>query len=282
MVILNNGSLRVEIAKLGAEIRRVTLNGKERFWNGNEKYWSGVAPVLFPICGALKDNKFTLDGKEYNIKKHGFAKFSEFKVEKLSEKSVVFLLTESEETLKAYPWNFEFRIKYTLKKNAIKIDYNIKNTSKNDMYAAVGAHEAYACFDGIENYDIVFEKEETINSHLLAQNGISRSKTAILKKGKVLPIYKEYFDVDALIFTDLKSRFATLRNRKTGEETSVSFKGFDNLLIWTKQGGAPYICIEPWAGFPSFEDEGYDITKKEGMTKIKPSRCMKRTHTIYL
>ena len=63
MVVLNNGKLTVEISELGAEIRRVVYKSKDRFWSGDPAIWSGVAPILFPICGALKDCKFIYNDK---------------------------------------------------------------------------------------------------------------------------------------------------------------------------------------------------------------------------
>mgnify|MGYP002519715973 CR=1 FL=1 len=54
MVILDNGNIRAEIAELGAEIRRLTVNGEDRFWSGDPEIWGGVAPVLFPNCPRQK------------------------------------------------------------------------------------------------------------------------------------------------------------------------------------------------------------------------------------
>ena len=71
-----------------------------------------------------------------------------------------------------------------------------------------------------------------------------------------------------------------VRNRKNGKSVSVSFGDFDYLLIWTIPE-APYVCIEPWTAPPSYQDEGYDITKKEGTTKIEPSESFKTKHIIY-
>lgn len=280
MVVLDNGKIKVSITERGAEIRSVSVNGKERFWSGNPDVWAGVAPVLFPICGGLKDDKFTIDKKEYELIKHGFAKNMEFTVEHSDAVSAVFLLTETEETLKSYPWCFEFRIKYVLTGNAIKVTYNIKNTSDTTMYTAVGGHEGYACDGGIEDYDIIFERKETLKAAKVMGKLISRETDTVLKDSNVLPLYNKYFDIDALVFTDLKSRFLTLRNRKTAEEVSVKFDGFDYLLLWTKPN-APYICIEPWTSIPSYTDDGYDIKAKEGMTAVSPNDSFERTHIIY-
>lgn len=280
MVVLDNGKIRIEIAELGAEIRRVTVDGEERFWNGDEKYWTGVAPVLFPICGGLKDKKYTVNGKEYFLENHGFARRMIFETESADENTAVFLLRDTPETLKVYPWHFELRVKYTLDEKNIRVEYDVKNLSDSTMYAAVGAHEAYLCPEGIEDYDIIFSENETLNSHVLDGCLLTRDTVTYLSNSKVLPIYSRYFDVDTLVFTDIKSRFVTLKNRKTEKKVSVEFNGFDNLLIWTKQG-APYLCIEPWTTCPSYTDIGYEISDKVGMTAIEPDGSFNKVHTIY-
>ena len=280
MVILDNGTVHAEIAELGAEIRRLTVNGEERMWNGDEKFWTGVAPVLFPICGGIPDNKFVLNGKEYNLVKHGFARNSLFSVEKATNTTATFLLKSNEETLKSYPWEFEFRVKYTLSASKVNVEYDVLNLSDSVMYTAVGGHEAYLCEGGIENYDVIFERKETLKTHRLKGTLISRRTDTVLYEANVLPLYTEYFEVDALIFTDVKSRFVTLRNRINGKEVSVDFNGFDFLLLWTKPG-APYLCIEPWTTSPSYLDDGHDLSLKEGMTAVEPNRHFTKTHKIY-
>ena len=280
MVILDNGTVHEEIAEMGAEIRRLTVNGEERMWNGDEKFWTGVAPVLFPICGGIPDNKFELNGKEYDLVKHGFARKSLFTVEKASNTTATFLLKSNEETLKSYPWEFEFRVKYTLSASMVNVEYDVLNLSDSLMYTAVGGHEAYLCEGGIENYDVIFEREETLKTHRLEGTLISRKTDTILYESKVLPLYTEYFEIDALIFTDVKSRFVTLRNRTNGKSVSVNFDGFDFLLLWTKPG-APYLCIEPWTTSPSYLDDSHDLSLKEGMTAVEPGKHFTKTHKIY-
>ena len=280
MVTLKNSIMSVEISEKGAEMRRVTVNGEERLWSGDPAFWTGTAPVMFPICGGLPDDKFTYAGREYTLIKHGFARLTDFEVEKQNGLSATFLLRSNAETLKMYPWEFEFRIAYSLKGSRIEIDYDVKNLSDDTMYVSPGAHEAYACPEGIEDYDVIFEKKETLYSCVLHGNLISENRIPIIKDTDTLPLYYSYFAVDALVFKDLKSRFATLRNRKTGKSTSVSFEGFDYFLLWTKPQ-AGYICMEPWTGIPPMIGSDIDITQKDGITAVKAGDTLKATHSIY-
>lgn len=281
MFTLKNDRVEISIAKLGAELRSVKLDGNDVLWSGDPEYWTGTSPVLFPICGGLRDNKYTLNGKEYHLRKHGFAETMEFAVENSGPYFVTFLLTDTPETLKVYPWHFEFRVTYRLRGAAIEVDFDIKNTSSDLMYFSVGAHEGYACPEGIEDYDIIFPQNETLNSCALDGNLIKHSFVPIIKESNTIALYTKFFCNDALVFKDVKSRTATLRNRKTGRSVTVEFPGFDYLLLWTKPN-AGYICIEPWCGIPSMVDDGYAIEEKEGMEKILPNEVFHRRHTIYL
>ncbi len=280
MVTIKNSIMTIEIATLGAEIKRITVNGEDKLWNGDPAFWQGTAPVLFPICGGLPDDKFTYNGKEYTQPKHGFARFFEYEVESITDTSAVFLLRSNEETLKSYPWDFEFRITYTISGATVKIDYSAKNISNDTMYASMGGHEAYACPEGIEEYDIIFNKKETLNACELDGSLIASNTYPVIKDTDTLPLYNSYFEIEALVFKDLKSRSATLRNRKTGKSVTVEFNGFDYLLLWTKPN-AGYICIEPWAGIPPMVGADNDITKKEGINKISSGEELTLTHTIY-
>ena len=279
MVILENGIIKAEINELGAEIRRLTVNGEDRFYDGNPEYWKGVAPLLFPICGGLKDDTYTYNGKSYTLPKHGFARFETFEVEPSCATNATFLLKSTPKTLEVFPWEFELRIKYSLHGATVNVDYEVKNLSDNTMYMSIGSHEAYSCKEGIEDYDVIFEKKETLKAFRLDGNILSREYDVFLYESDTLPLYTKYFAVDALVFADVKSRSVTLRNRKNGKSVSVSFPGCDYLLLWTKPG-APYICIEPWAGIPSFCDEGSEISLKEGINAVTAGGCYKKSHQI--
>ena len=98
---------------------------------------------------------------------HGFAKKSVFEIEKSTDTEIIFLLKESSDTLKHYPFHFELRIIYTLKNDSIHIKYSVTNTDTKTMYFSVCAHEAYACDGGIENYSLVFDTCESFETLLL-------------------------------------------------------------------------------------------------------------------
>lgn len=280
MITLKNDRLEVSISERGAELRSIKLDGKETLWGADPAYWEGVAPVLFPVCGGFRDDKYTLDGKEYFMKKHGFTRTQQFVLEKSGTNFVTLLLCSNEETLKQYPFEFELRVTVKLRGADVDVYYTVNNLTDRTMYFSAGAHEAYACPEGIEDYDIIFPQKETLNAWELDGNLIAHKFNTVLKDSDTFPLYEKYFAIDALVFKDVKSRSATLRNRKTGRAVTVDFPGFDYLLLWTKPG-AGYICIEPWCGIPGMVDDGYEIEKKEGIVSLEANGKWEICHTIH-
>lgn len=279
MVTLKNDILSVRISELGAEIKSIVKDEYEYIWQGDPQIWAGSAPILFPLCGASKDGKYILDGKEYNIPQHGFAKFKTFEVESVTDTKAVFLLKEDDETLSMFPFKFEFRAIFTLKKNAIKTEYKVKNLTDDTMYFSVGSHEAFVVPEGIEDYDIIFPKKETLESMLINGPLIQKHKMLIAKNTNVLPMYDKYFLLDTLIFGNLNSKSAILKNRKTERAVKIDFPDADYFLIWHKPS-APYVCLEPWSGMADREDSDYDITKRDSIISLGVNKEYTNTHTV--
>lgn len=281
MVTLKNSSTVVEISEIGAELKSIKHNGTEIMWQGDPNFWAGTAPIVFPICGLLPEGKFVLNNKEYSIGQHGFIRFETFEIESISDTSVTLLSKSSAETLKNYPWEYEFRAIFTLHGSALDVTYDVKNLSDSKMLFQLGSHEGFSCPEGIEEYDVIFEKNETLDSYKISGPYLLDETYRVLKDSRVLPLYYSYFAIDALVFKDIKSRSVTLKNRKTGRSVSLSFPDHNYFILWTKPD-APYICIEPWCGTKGFKDDSFDLSKREGIESLNSGKNFRRTHTIFM
>lgn len=279
MITLKNEFLTASFNEVGAELKSLKFCGKEYIWEGRSEVWAGSCPLLFPICGGLKDDKYTFKGKEYTLQKHGYARFMTFDIENKTDTSVVFIHKSNEETKQSFPFDYELRVIYTLKGKSVKVSYSVKNLTDDTMYFSIGSHEGYYTPEGIEDYDIIFPQKETLNSFALYGNLLSNQELPIIKNSNVLPLYDKYFTVDALVFKDLKSRSATLRNRKTGKAVRVDFPDNDYFLLWHKPN-SPYMCLEPWSGIQDIVGTSYDITEKEGIISLLSGEEYNNTHTI--
>ena len=108
------GSSSAVINSFGAELRSLFLGGRELMWSGDPKYWKKTSPVLFPTVGGLRDGCTMIDGEMYAMTKHGFARDKEFACTAEIGSSLIFTLSDTPETMKMYPFRFNFTICYTL------------------------------------------------------------------------------------------------------------------------------------------------------------------------
>lgn len=265
---ISNSILKASIKHAGAELFSLKDNqNKEYIWEGNPDFWGKHSPVLFPIVGTLKNNTYTIDKKEYQLSRHGFARDMEFKLIEKTGNSAVFSLESNAETLKKYPFEFELQLIYTLENTSLNIEYIVINKGETKMPFCIGAHPAIALPENFENYSFKFEKQEPLKYNLL-ENDLISNKTETLKTTEnVVPLTYKLFENDALVFKTLESNSLTiLENKKP--YVQVDFEDFPSLGIWTKDQ-APFVCIEPWFGYSDTADNSGDLFKKEGILVLE-------------
>lgn len=279
MITVSNEFITAAFSELGAELKSLKCDGKEHIWYSDPAYWTGSSPVLFPICSGLKDDEFIYEGKTYKMQKHGFARRTNFEVETAESDRVTFLLSSKNCPNDNYPFQYEFRITYTLVGKKLCVEYNIRNLTDGDMYFSVGAHEAYLCPEGIENYKIVFDKAENLNAYQLDGPLLTDNTKSYGQNTTVLQLDNSLFDNDCLVFKNLNSRSVNLVNKTGGQKIKVDFDGFDYLLVWTVPG-APFICIEPWCGITDNINTNKNLPEKEGIERIEKGGTFYRVHSF--
>ncbi|MBQ8741272.1 MAG: aldose 1-epimerase family protein [Clostridia bacterium] len=279
MITISNEFLTATFSKIGAELKSLKCEGIEHIWYSDPAYWTGSSPVLFPICSGLKDDEFIYEGKTYSMPKHGFARRVEFEVESVGDGTATFLLSSANCPKDNYPFEYEFRIIYTLSGKKLNVEYNIRNLTDGDMYFSVGAHEAYLCPEGIENYEIVFEKTENLDAYQLVGPLLSDDTKSYGQNTDTLQLDNSLFENDCLIFKNLNSRSVILHNKLTNQKIKVDFDGFNYLLVWTVPG-APFICIEPWCGITDNVNTNKNLPEKEGIEKIEKGGFFYRIHSF--
>jgi galactose mutarotase-like enzyme len=94
---IENSHLVVEIKSSGAEMTRIYSKKTklEYLWNGDSSYWGRHAPVLFPIVGQVKDKTYTVDGSDFHLSQHGFARDAGFKIINQEVEEITFELISS-------------------------------------------------------------------------------------------------------------------------------------------------------------------------------------------
>lgn len=268
IIEISNERLTARIESYGAELQSLVKKdgGREYVWYGRKDIWSGRSPLLFPIIGRLLDDKYVLDGKQYSLPKHGFARKNEFDGEKISENTAKFVFRQTPQTLEVYPFCFELEVTFELDDDQIKVTHNVRNTNDKQMYFSFGAHPAFNAENGVK---IIFDEAETLSTIKVDEEGLRTGKEEkCLENSAELTIDKKTFLDDALIFENVKSTGGCLYEdgKKLLHFTwgNVPYLGF-----WAKPG-APYVCIEPWYGVNDSHEKKDDFSKKDGILKLLP------------
>ena len=140
-------------------------DGTEYLWVGDPAYWREHAPVLFPIVGALRENKAKIHGEWVEMNRHGFAKRSEFTVKEQREDTIALRLTANEATRKVYPFDFALTVAYTLTQEGVTTAFTVENLGKEEIPFVIGGHPGFNIPVGenaaFEDYTIQFEEAET-------------------------------------------------------------------------------------------------------------------------
>ena len=286
MHTIENNQLSVTINAAGAELNSIfhKINGREYLWNGDARFWAKRSPVLFPIIGTLKENTYFFNDKKYELGRHGFARDKNFVVANESESSISFSLADDEETLKVFPFHFLFSISYTLTGNKLSVGYYIKNTGSEEMFFSVGGHPAFKLplteGVGYDDYYLLFNKTEQAGRWPISKDGlIEAAPEPLINNTNKLPLSKELFYKDALVFKHLQSDEVELRSRKDAAGFTFSFPGFPYLGIWAAKD-AGFVCIEPWCGIADSVTASQHLPEKEGIISLMPAAMFERTWSV--
>ena len=282
---ITNAFLTATVRESGAELCSLRgADGMEYMWRADPDIWGRHAPILFPVVGKLAGDRYVFEGKRYGLGQHGFARDLAFEPVEETGDALAYRLLPSPETRERYPFEFALFVRYRLAGNALTVGYEVRNEGAGVMLFSIGAHPAFALAwgegDRVEDYFLEFEREEYADTHTLdGDKLLSEVTRPILKGERRLPLRRDMFDNDALIFMDLKSERVSLRSRKHSRRLTVAFPGFPYLGIWAKPG-APYVCIEPWHGH--VDPAGVDglLVNKPGIIKLGPGERFGCSHEI--
>lgn len=144
MKTLKNTALTLNISLHGAELTSIRDSfGREFLWQADPAFWKRHSPVLFPIVGSLWDKHFRVNGREYEMGQHGFARDMDFRLVSEREDEMWFELKSSPETLAKYPYEFTLRIGYRLEANKIHVMWEVSGDDSQTMWFQIGAHPAF-------------------------------------------------------------------------------------------------------------------------------------------
>jgi galactose mutarotase-like enzyme len=283
---LSSHGYQAVISSLGAELKSFGKEGGENLiWPGDPAIWKGTAPILFPIVGRLKNGQYQYKNNTYQLDKHGFARTSifELNIDTNSEKS--FVLTSSSDTLKHYPFHFEFEVFFSIASGVLEVRYEVRNVGNEDLWFTLGSHPAFSLpltDTRLEDFYLQFEQSEQLDCYFLENDLLCTSPiTSFLNDTDTLAISTELFKNDALIFKDIKSRTVSIHHKHTGKRLTLSYDNAPHLGIWAK-AGSPFICLEPWFSYDDSADTTGELTNKQGIMSLAAHQSFNTRYTVII
>lgn len=285
---IENEKIRVAISDVGAEMMSFQLkeDNCEYLWQGDPEFWHGRACNLFPICGRLTEGKYTYRGNTYEMNLHGFARKSTMTMIAQKDDAIRFCLTDTEESLKIYPFHFEFIIEYRLEGTTVHQTFLVRNTDEKNLIFAVGGHPGFnvplAEGETFEDYYVEFdcakEPKKVVMSETCYDTG--KREPFPLEDGRRLSLKHSLFDNDAIFLTDV-CKGVTLKSRASCKSVHLSYPDMNAVGFWhAPKKEAPYVCIEPWYSLPAYDGKIDDLESKQLMLSLAPGKVYTNTFTI--
>jgi galactose mutarotase-like enzyme len=280
---LRSGAIEATIKADGAELCSLrNAEGVELVWQAGPA-WPRHSPLLFPIVGRLKNDQLRHRGKTYPMTQHGFARDVRFEWAEQGANSCRLVLVDSDATRARYPFAFRLEVTYTVDDADLKVAFEITNTGGENLPASIGAHPAFnwPLLPGLakEAYALTFANDEPAPIRRLVGGLMRAEPESSPIRGKFLPLSERLFDDDAVIIDQLASssvRYAADR----GPSIEIFWEGLPQLGVWSKPGGAAFVCIEPWHGFASPSDFDGEFSDKPGLMRIAPGEKRNLSYRI--
>ena len=286
MVKLKNEQLSIIVSEKGAELQSIKdANGKEYLWQGDPQYWNRRSPILFPLVCSVNNDTYRVDGKEYHLPRHGFARDTDFTLIYQSDRKVTFALESSEETKKVYPYDFMLSVSYVLDENKIGVIWHVHNTDTREIHFQIGGHPAFNVPDmkpgedqqgriRLDNTDPM----DALHSYLDGSHEMDEMPFIEAEDG-VMEFSNNTWRNDSIKIHKCQLHRAELLNKACKAEVTVEFRT-PVVAFWSPYGKqAPFVCIEPWYGIG--DPRGFDgeFKDKPLMNHLQPGASFMSRYT---
>lgn len=276
MVELRNEQVAIKVAETGAELQSIKDNsGREYLWQADPNYWPRHAPILFPIVCSVNNDTYTVDGKEYHLPRHGFARDTDFTLISKTDSKVTFALHDSEETLKIYPYHFNLAITYRLEGNRIHVIWHVENTDTREIHFQIGGHPAFNV-PGMKEGDelkgvLKLDNEQPMTGLQSYIDGSHEMKEVPIVADKgIIRFDDEYFNADSVKIDKSQTHRVSLLNPDGTPAVTMDYK-CPVIAFWSPyQKKAPFVCIEPWYGLGDPRGWQGEFKDKVMMNHLQP------------
>ena len=274
---ISDGKYTVSVSDVGAELISAISGRFEIMWGGKE-FWLKHAPLLFPVCGRLRDKTYTVGGKTYHMDIHGFIAKRSFVLVKRTPTKLTLINKSDEETKKLYPFDYTFIAEYELSNGRVICKTKVTNDSEKTMPFMFGWHHAFAFPDSVsvlEDFTFDFGGKTECTNHpgnsinAAADLPVPPPEKIALKDGKYKLDTNVLYDTYTVILSDMGTK-VTMTD---GADYTLKLSWSENLkylCMWKKpDNAARYLCIEPWSNSARGVENAENFDKRD-MIRLAP------------
>jgi len=285
----------------GAELCGLEWEGHELLYRGRDfsptPGWTGRAPILWPAIGrtfapgpeptaeTFKQAPlgWTVDGVDYPMPMHGFARSLPWRVEHHTTSELRLILDDSDQTRIFYPFGFRHALTYRLTDGLLTLDHEIEADEANTgpMPFAIGNHATF---------NLPLLEDQGATETTVASNATHRMMldAAGRPTGQTIPFerFASPAPVSAIATFDViplssahEPPWARLID-PSGLSLTVSHSAPDRALstmefitLWGDPGGG-YLSLEAWLGKPNA------LATADGACGLSPGSTLQWTVSV--
>ena len=212
--------------------RDVLYFDAERYSDPTKSIRGGI-PVLFPICGNVPGDVLPVNGIDYTLQQHGFARNLPWQLQLLEDQTGISLsLSDTDETRASYPFSFLIEMQVRPVAQALEISTSILNRSEQVMPFSFGLHPYFNVTD--------LAQVELVGLHERCLNHLEMVDTDTTSQLGRLP--------DGVDFLCRPAGPVTLLDQASGARLQLQHQDpMDLTVIWTEPPRT-MVCVEPWTG----------------------------------
>jgi galactose mutarotase-like enzyme len=243
------------ITSFGVNGKELLYLDKESFYDSNANIRGGI-PILFPVCGQLKDGEYNLNGKIYFMKNHGFARISTWEAieTNIENQALIRLeLKSNKETKKIFPFDFQLIFTYILKNGELTIKQEYKNISAEPMPIYAGFHPYFKA----KSKNLIYETDAT---QYLDYNDMEvKSFEGAIDLNKM---------VESAAFIDFHRNNISFKQEELDKNINLEYgKEFKYIVLWSVKD-KDFVCVEPWMALSGAFNTG------ENLVFVKPKETL--------
>jgi len=238
---------------------RELLYQHDHFWQRGNPNLPGGWPFIFPICARIERDgifgNYLYDGELYNLPIHGFASAMPWQVKSDDQNQpdkITLTLSATPETLKCYPFRFHIELEYSMENNKFICKQTYTNNDTKPMPYYGGFHPYFLtppAQQGKEKVMLDYKPLRRFRYNERLTDLIGTQELFPLPASITNPIINEQL-------VELKENKTITLSYPDGFKITMQADGVEDVNLFPyvqlyTQAQEPFICIEPWMGFPN-------------------------------